>query len=598
MRIPSVPWQLTGNHWLSIPCIHPADAAIYAIGVLHGASRSVIEVAGGKDFVAGKGAPLLKPVLRVNGEVKALAAEGIAWERAYGWLPTFTCTVGSLLVRGTLFTPYGRDADMAGAAYSFTVENRGSEPLSVEICLEGVLGHRQRRVKTARTFDDLHLVSRGPDETILLEGTAVPGIVAIAVGADGPARIDCEEEPCNGPRRFGVTRALQLAAGQSDDAAFYLAAGPERDGANAICSVLRRWGWRDLLSATRTALASLELQTGDDGIDHLINRNLLFAYFCAVGRALDDAQFYPMRTRVPWHSMGCIVRDWDALMWVLPAVQLVDGSLARELLIRICELHGYAPGQGLHYYDGTLFQPGFVLEGPAAFAIAVDRYIAETGDREILEEPMISDALVLAYDDIQMRKDERLPLYSTEILPSGELSPFPFTLHGNVAVARALEFFRTAFEEDISIEVEDPEPMLRALRRHFVVGRAEQARLATSVDLAGGASFEDDSVASVLWLAYFGVFDESDAVYRRTISRAAQSTGEGSEQHTPLIPKLAQLLTPQAPSVLDWLRRAALDGGLAGEYVNADGQVVENGGDASIAGLLAWTVALAAGKWQ
>ena len=50
-------------------------------------------------------------------------------------------------------------------------------------------------------------------------------------------------------------------------------------------------------------------------------------------------------------------------MWTLPAVQLADGALARELLLRMCELHGYAPGRGVHYLDGTLFEPGFSLEG-------------------------------------------------------------------------------------------------------------------------------------------------------------------------------------------------------------------------------------------
>src|SRR6185369_13309917 len=27
VQIPNIPWQLTGNHWLSLPCINPADGA-------------------------------------------------------------------------------------------------------------------------------------------------------------------------------------------------------------------------------------------------------------------------------------------------------------------------------------------------------------------------------------------------------------------------------------------------------------------------------------------------------------------------------------------------------------------------------------------
>jgi hypothetical protein len=41
--------------------------------------------------------------------------------------------------------------------------------------------------------------------------------------------------------------------------------------------------------------------------------------------------------------------------------------------------------------------------------------------------------------------------------------------------------------------------------------------------------------------------------------------------------------------VLEWLRRAPLDGGTAAEIVDADGRADGNGGDASLSGLLAWT---------
>ena len=45
MQIPSVPRQLTGNHWLTLPCINPADGAVHAIGVLHRGARAAIEFA-------------------------------------------------------------------------------------------------------------------------------------------------------------------------------------------------------------------------------------------------------------------------------------------------------------------------------------------------------------------------------------------------------------------------------------------------------------------------------------------------------------------------------------------------------------------------
>jgi hypothetical protein len=368
--------------------------------------------------------------------------------------------------------------------------------------------------------------------------------------------------------------------------AFYLAVGPERDGAQATVSVLRRRGWRALLSATREALTTLEQTTGNDGIDRLLNRNLLFAYFYSVGRGLDDAHYYLVRSRAPWHGAGVTVRDWEALMWTLPAVQLADSGLARELLVRACELHGYAPGQGVHYFDGTLFQPGFCVEGPAAFAIATDRYIRDTGDDQIVEDPVVADTLYLSHDDIAARRDERIPLYSTEVTASGAPAPYPFTLHGNAAVALALDVFRRTLDEEAAASVEDPAAVRSALRRHFAIERGEKARLATAVDLAGGTSLQDDPSGSLLWLPLYEAMDRDDSLFRRT-ARAVAPEGDGPSA---LLFHVGRLLGPEGQATLAWFRRATLDGGITSEFVDADGRAVGNGADAALAGLLAHTL--------
>ena len=211
------------------------------------------------------------------------------------------------------------------------------------------------------------------------------------------------------------------------------------------------------------------------------------------------------------------MRDWDALMWTLPAVQLADTGLARELLLRMCELHGYAPGRGVHYFDGTLFEPGFALEGVAAYPIAVDRYIRDTGDDAIVDEPAIGDALYLASDDLKDRRDSRVPLYSTDVTPSGGVAMHPFTLHGNATVAQALEVLRRTLDEQSAREVEDPAAVRAAIKRHFAADRDPKGKLASSIDLAGHRSEEDVASASALWLPLYEAIDRQDSLYRRTV---------------------------------------------------------------------------------
>jgi hypothetical protein len=276
------------------------------------------------------------------------------------------------------------------------------------------------------------------------------------------------------------------------------------------------------------------------------------------------------------------VRDWEALTWTLPAIQLCDPALSRELLLRACELHGYAPGRGVHYLDGTLFAPGFCLEGAAGYAVAVDRYIRDTSDDHIVDEPIVADTLYLSAEDLAARRDRNVPLYSTEMLPGGEPAPYPFTLHANAVVAQALEVLRRTLDEETARGVEDPEAVRAALRRHFVAEHDGKQLFAAATDLAGQYSFADDAVGSALWLPLYEAVERHDSTYRRTVKNVLAPPHE-------LARECARLLGPDSGKVLEWFRRAELDGGYAAEIVSPEGQAKFNGGDASLSGLLAWT---------
>jgi hypothetical protein len=518
----------------------------------------------------------------VDGVQRELGEHGLAWERALNWIPTFTCTVDSLVVRGTLCAPHGRDADIAGAVYAIGVENRGTTERRITLSLEGTLGHRQLRVRSPRPTDDAHRVVRGAGGVVVLEGSAQPGFAALAVAAEGGEEEASIELPAsNGAPRFALHREFAIAAGDRRTVAFYISAGPERDGAEATISAMRRRGWSELLTITRDRLQELEQTVGHDGLDRLINRNLMFAYFYGAGRALDDAHYYLVRSRAPWNGRGVTVRDWEALAWMLPAIQLADAPLARELLLRACELHGYAPGNGVHYLDGTLFEPGFSLEGVASFALATDRYIRETGDDQLVEEPAIADTLYASWDDLTQRRDQHVPLYSTEVTLSGTPAHYPFTLHGNAVVAQALDVLRRTLDEESARSVEDPEAVRSALRRHFAIERDGMVTFASAIDLTGKAEPADDPNASAYWLPLYEAVERFDSIYRRTVR------GVGAEPQA-LAQQCARLLGPDAGAVLQWLRRAPLDNGFAAECVDAEGRVVSNGGDAAVAGLLAW----------
>ena len=278
------------------------------------------------------------------------------------------------------------------------------------------------------------------------------------------------------------------------------------------------------------------------------------------------------------------IRDWEALMWILPAVQLADSNLAREVLLRICDLHGYAPGSGVHYLDGSLFEPGFSLEGAAAFPIAVDEYIVHSGDDKVVEEPLLADSLYNAFEDIETRKHKTLPLYSTEVNPDGSVPEFPYTTHGNAVVALALDILSHTLDEKTAEKVQDAAAVRAALLRQFsATDPSGKSILMRSSDLGEDGKGIERPAAALYWLPYYDLLGRDDSLYRRTVKPLETSDTDA------LFLWCARLIGPNGARALEWLRRAPLDGGIAAENVDADGRAVSNGGDAALSGLIAYT---------
>ncbi|HEY5087713.1 MAG TPA: hypothetical protein VII66_10180 [Gemmatimonadaceae bacterium] len=583
---PTIPWQVTGNHWISLPCVHPADGSVHAVGLLSQAHRGAVEFAGAPDFENGSGTPLLRLAFEANGVPVELSASRMAWQRVLEWLPTFSSTVGDLVIRGTVFAPCGRAADFPGFVYAISIENRGEAVTSIAFTAEGTLGVRQHRIRTARRFDDAHSMTLS-DDVVTLSGTGRGSEIALAFSGDEmTASVAATGD---GVARFSLGREVSLDAGAKADLALYIAAGPEVDGAVAMVSRMRSRGWRTLASQTRDALSALQQSTGVAAADRLINRHLMFAYFYAAGRAIDDARWYLFRSRAPWCAQGLTVRDYESLMWLAPAVQLADSALARELLLRTCELHGYAPGRGVNYIDGTPFDVAFCVDAAAAYPIAVDRYVAQTGDDRIVEDMPIAEALYAANDDITASRHGSLPLYRTDASPSGADAPLPYTLHGNALVAEALEILKQTLDEKTSEAVQNAEAVRAAIMRQFATDKdSSRTLLSTAVDLAGAVSMRDDPVGSVYWLPLYHMLSRDDSIYRRTVRRLEQPASDPAV--VSLAERCATLMGPDAAKTLEWLRRADLDGGFAAEFVDDDGFAIGNGGDASLSALVAYSV--------
>ena len=151
--------------------------------MLHRGARSAIEFAGNADFLSAAGPALARPTLDIGGIRHELSDVPIAWERALGWIPTFTCSIADLVLRGTIFAPYGRDADVSGAVYALSIENRGSADVVVD-----VVAVRHARTPSGARANTTTVRGRQPCLARRVGCGVARGLIAAGARCDGDRR--------------------------------------------------------------------------------------------------------------------------------------------------------------------------------------------------------------------------------------------------------------------------------------------------------------------------------------------------------------------------------------------------------------------------
>ena len=185
LPLPRSPWQITGNHWITVPCISPADASIHCISALHSGLRGSIEFAGDSRFIDGDAPAMFKLIVERDGKARPLGEEGIAWERESGWLPSFSCKLDDLAIRGVICAPHGRSSDISGLVYEAAIENRGAVEARIDVRATGSSGMRFLRIRTSRQLGEA-CAAVVADGAITMCGmdAETPGALAAAGSSD------------------------------------------------------------------------------------------------------------------------------------------------------------------------------------------------------------------------------------------------------------------------------------------------------------------------------------------------------------------------------------------------------------------------------
>lgn len=592
-----LPYLPTGNLWVSLPQIDRRDGGVYRVGVLHEHLNGLVEAVG---------APLARPVIRLDGRPLSFAGP-LHWSREAFWLPVWRGVGEGVSVEGRIWAPVAE----VGMVYTLTVAVEAGPARTVEVGFEGRWAETALSRFGSRPLEGAMTGGFDPwTRSLFAEFWAGMPILALGLQADPPLALATVEPPF----AYRGTMSTTLAPGEQITVALYMAVAPDRDGARTGALHLRRRGWATLWAETRAWLEARSRRLEDPRLTARLNENLFFAYFFSQGDCLDTGAPVMVTSRSPFYYVSGAFWSRDAFLWSFPAILLADPERARLLLLR--SLPRYLPHIADHalYLNGVRLYPGFELDQAAAPLLALGQYVAATGDIEVLQAPTLREALETLGKVLEAHRDPETGLYETFLLPTDDPTDFPLVISNNVLVWAALrtgaDLYRRMGEAERAERWEQAAAELAAaIRRWGIVEGPWGPMWAWARDRAGRFELREEPPGSLRLLAAYGFCPPEDPVYQNTVRWITSAHnpyffpgpfGGAGSPHFPfpgVFDLCYRLLTDPDPGVLDQVREAPLDGGLACESIDPQTGVVRTGAAmASLAGFLAWALWVRCGR--
>lgn len=606
-----VPWELTGNHYLALPWIGAADAAIHGVNVLHRGMASLVTWAGARRPEPA-GEPLLRIRVLQNGTELPLSGGTI--ERIDRWIPRWRFHVGEARVTVTVCAPGGFDPLAPGAVIQVLVEN-ASPP--VRVSLEGCWGWTLRTAADTRPGLTPNRLWRRPGG-VVLEAGEMPSGVALAVRVEGAAgAVEAAGPGGEAVSPNGESIPFELAGEESGEAktsvSFVLGVGPEASGAWAAADRLARIGAEELIRRARLDLASLNRASDDTAARELVGRNLVFHHYSAAARAIDDDRLYPVLSRSPDYGPCGVYGETEALAWSLPAFALTDPLIARELLFRVFEVYSDRPGIVRRYVDGGILNAGYSLARAVEYGLAVERYVEITRDEAFATEPLVQQVLRELDESTWSRLHPEIFLAATEVLAGGDPADYPYSAWDNALLWRLCR----VIDRWLHVEAGAPRPRLlrvageleAAFWKRFATDVEGLTAIAGSSDLKGRAAVYDDPAGSLRLIPYMGLCGTDDPIWSNTMEllhsgsyplylqrHALPGFASRSRPREARFSVLcADLLTPWRSRALETLRSLDLPAGVAcAAWDPDDGRASSGRYAASEAGFLVWALLVGA----
>ncbi|MCE5343533.1 MAG: glycoside hydrolase family 125 protein [Eubacteriales bacterium] len=584
-------YQVTGNEYLSLPTIRETDGAIEGVTFLTMLHKGLLELRGDDG--------LIRPYFEADGSPQAITPR---WERAHCWLPSFQTRQANVNLTCTYLTPVGE----RGFAIRLEVSNTGAQAVTVRFGLQGRWDRTLHEINESVELPEGREVIRS-DWNKMFVWRQAPGTPLFAfapcIGDYQPfSVVDQGAEWAQEGFGYHIDKEVTLAPGESGKLDVFFGVGYESVSATASAKDLLRQGYDALYQRTVGWLSAREKKLDDPTLETLLNTNLFFTFFYASGRCVDTEELCLVTSRSPRYYVSAAYWDRDSLLWAFPAILLSDAAYAREILDYVFTRQARNFGVHSRYIDGTVLEPGFELDELCAPVIALERYIAATGDIAYVQETLVRNALERILRTLESKKHPSTALYETFLQPTDDKNNHPYLTYDNALVCRV---FRALAKLLNKPELRSrAEAVREAIYAHCVREKDGKRFFAWSVDLLGAYDIYDEPPGSLQLLPFYGFCDESAEVWQNTVamirnrnyslSFADAPIAEIGCLHAPhpwVLSLCNSLLSGHGDTALAHLRLTRMDNGLACESVNEHTGVCETGeAFATCAGFLAYAL--------
>ena len=318
---------------------------------------------------------------------------------------------------------------------------------------------------------------------------------------------------------YTLTERFELLPGESHSTVFYWGLGFEEVAAATSAKEMLRRGWDWEYQRTTRWLNQRTFQMATPKLTEVYNTNLFFCIFYSTGLTLDTEELVCATSRGTRYYVSAAYWDRDVLLWAFPAILDADPQLAEHILHYVFGRQRRNLGIHSRYIDGTVLEPGFELDELMAPVVALESYVNQTADNEILHDPAVMAGIQQILKTLETMRHPEIPLYETFLQPTDDEIVYPYLTYNNVLVWRTMKALAHLYPGRYGTLEQQAEAVRQAIYAYCVFRDAEQKPyFGWSVDLKGQHNVYDEPPGSLQLLPYYGFCAADDEIWENTVA--------------------------------------------------------------------------------